>query len=48
MAPNPDTIREIFNLYDEELDGKIDGTQIGDVARACGLKVNLLFHCQLL
>jgi myosin light chain 6 len=31
-------IKEIFNLYDEELDGKIDGTQIGDVVRACGLK----------
>jgi hypothetical protein len=24
--------------YDEELDGKIDGTQIGDVVRAAGLK----------
>jgi Ca2+-binding EF-hand superfamily protein len=30
--------QEIFNLYDEEVDGKIDATQIGDVARACGLK----------
>lgn len=39
MAPNPDALREIFNLYDEELDGKIDGTQIGDVARAAGLKI---------
>ena len=39
MAPSPDQLREIFNLYDEELDGKIDGTQIGAVARAAGLKV---------
>ena len=31
-------LKEIFNLYDEELDGKIDGTQIGDVVRAAGLK----------
>ena len=31
-------MKEIFNLYDEELDGKIDGTQIGDVVRAAGLK----------
>jgi len=30
--------KEIFNLYDEECDGKIDGSQIGDVVRACGLK----------
>lgn len=30
--------KEVFNLYDEEGDGKIDGTQVGDVARACGLK----------
>jgi Ca2+-binding EF-hand superfamily protein len=33
-----DEHKEIFNLYDEEGDGKIDGTQIGDVVRACGLK----------
>jgi Ca2+-binding EF-hand superfamily protein len=33
-----DELKEIFNLYDEELDGKIDGTQIGDVVRAAGLK----------
>jgi len=33
-----DEVKEIFNLYDEELDGKIDGTQIGDVVRAAGLK----------
>ncbi|VDP22131.1 unnamed protein product [Heligmosomoides polygyrus] len=33
-----DQLKEIFNLYDEELDGKIDGTQIGDVVRAAGLK----------
>uniref|UniRef100_A0A1I7ZGY0 EF-hand domain-containing protein n=1 Tax=Steinernema glaseri TaxID=37863 RepID=A0A1I7ZGY0_9BILA len=38
MAPSPDQLKEIFNLYDEELDGKIDGTQIGDVVRAAGLK----------
>ncbi|VDP25495.1 unnamed protein product [Onchocerca flexuosa] len=31
-------LKEIFLLYDEELDGKIDGTQIGDVVRAAGLK----------
>uniref|UniRef100_A0A1I7TIU1 Myosin light chain 3 n=1 Tax=Caenorhabditis tropicalis TaxID=1561998 RepID=A0A1I7TIU1_9PELO len=37
-APSQDVLKEIFNLYDEELDGKIDGTQIGDVARAAGLK----------
>lgn len=36
--PKPDELKEIFNLYDEELDGKIDGTQIGDVVRAAGLK----------
>jgi Ca2+-binding EF-hand superfamily protein len=33
-----DELKEIFNLYDEELDGKIDGMQIGDVVRAAGLK----------
>lgn len=33
-----DEAKEVFNLYDEEGDGKIDGTQVGDVARACGLK----------
>ena len=36
--PSQTEIKEIFNLYDEELDGKIDGTQVGEVARACGLK----------
>jgi len=36
--PNQNELKEIFNLYDEELDGKIDGTQIGDVVRAAGLK----------
>jgi len=36
--PSQAEIKEIFNLYDEELDGKIDGIQIGEVARACGLK----------
>ncbi|TKR68345.1 hypothetical protein L596_024339 [Steinernema carpocapsae] len=38
MPASPDQLKEIFNLYDEELDGKIDGTQIGDVVRAAGLK----------
>jgi Ca2+-binding EF-hand superfamily protein len=33
-----DELKEIFNLYDEELDGKIDCLQIGDVVRAAGLK----------
>jgi len=36
--PNQAELKEIFNLFDEELDGKIDGTQIGDVVRAGGLK----------
>jgi len=36
--PSQPELKEIFNLYDEELDGKIDGTQIGDVVRAAGLK----------
>jgi len=36
--PNQNELKEIFNLYDEELDGKVDGTQIGDVVRAAGLK----------
>jgi len=30
--------KETFNLFDDEGDGKIDGTQIGDVARALGVK----------
>jgi len=30
--------KEVFNLFDDEGDGKIDGTQIGDVARALGVK----------
>uniref|UniRef100_A0AC35GSH8 EF-hand domain-containing protein n=1 Tax=Panagrolaimus sp. PS1159 TaxID=55785 RepID=A0AC35GSH8_9BILA len=38
MPPSQPELKEIFNLYDEELDGKIDGTQIGDVVRAAGLK----------
>lgn len=33
-----DEAKEVFNLYDEEGDGKIDASQVGDVARACGLK----------
>uniref|UniRef100_A0A0N4ZVH1 EF-hand domain-containing protein n=1 Tax=Parastrongyloides trichosuri TaxID=131310 RepID=A0A0N4ZVH1_PARTI len=33
-----DKLKEVFNLYDEELDGKVDVSQIGDVIRACGLK----------
>ncbi|KAL4002150.1 EF-hand domain family protein [Acanthocheilonema viteae] len=38
MPPSQAELKEIFLLYDEELDGKIDGTQIGDVVRAAGLK----------
>jgi len=38
MSKKQDELKEVFNLYDEELDGKIDCLQIGDVARACGLK----------
>ncbi|PAV70035.1 hypothetical protein WR25_06531 [Diploscapter pachys] len=38
ISIDPNQLKEIFNLYDEELDGKIDGTQIGDVVRAAGLK----------
>jgi len=30
--------KEVFNLFDDIGDGKIDGTQIGTVARALGLK----------
>jgi len=30
--------KEVFNLFDDVGDGKIDGTQIGTVARALGLK----------
>jgi myosin light chain 6 len=30
--------QEVFNLFDDIGDGKIDGTQIGTVARALGLK----------
>jgi len=30
--------KEVFNLFDDVGDGKIDGTQIGTVARAMGLK----------
>jgi len=33
-----DDPKEVFNLFDDEGDGKIDGTQIGDVARALGVK----------
>uniref|UniRef100_A0A0K0E289 EF-hand domain-containing protein n=1 Tax=Strongyloides stercoralis TaxID=6248 RepID=A0A0K0E289_STRER len=36
--PSADKLKEVFNLYDEELDGKVDVSQIGDVIRACGLK----------
>jgi myosin light chain 6 len=36
--PSQSELKEIFNLYDEEMDGKIDATQIGDVVRAAGLK----------
>jgi Ca2+-binding EF-hand superfamily protein len=34
----PPECKDIFDLYDDEGDGKIDGAQIGDVVRACGLK----------
>jgi len=30
--------KEVFNLFDDVGDGKIDGSQIGTVARAMGLK----------
>lgn len=30
--------KEVFNLFDDIGDGKIDGTQIGTLARALGLK----------
>lgn len=30
--------KEIFNLYDDDCEGKIDGTYLGSVARALGLK----------
>ena len=36
--PSKDECKDIFELYDDEGDGKIDGAQVGDVARACGLK----------
>jgi len=37
--------KEIFQLYDEEGDGKIDAMQIGSVVRACGLKpTNAMVH----
>ncbi|KAI3416152.1 Myosin, essential light chain [Globodera pallida] len=36
--PSQAELKEIFNLYDEELEGTIDAMQIGEVARACGLK----------
>jgi len=30
--------KEVFNLYDDDCEGKIDAIYIGSVARACGLK----------
>jgi len=43
--PSQPELKEIFNLYDEELDGKIDCLQIGDVVRAAGLKpTNAMVH----
>jgi Ca2+-binding EF-hand superfamily protein len=36
--PSKDECKDIFDLYDDEGDGKICGSQIGDVVRACGLK----------
>jgi myosin light chain 6 len=38
MVAKKDDAKEIFSLYDDEGDGKIDGTQVGNVVRACGLK----------
>jgi len=31
-------LKSIFNLYDDDCEGKIDALYIGHVARACGLK----------
>jgi len=40
-----DDQKETFNLFDDTGDGKIDGTQIGTVCRALGLKpTNALVH----
>jgi myosin light chain 6 len=37
--------KEVFSLYDDEGDGKIDGIQVGCVARALGLKpTNAMVH----
>jgi myosin light chain 6 len=33
-----DDYKSIFNLYDDDCEGKIDGIHIGSVARAAGLK----------
>jgi myosin light chain 6 len=45
MAKKSDEAKEVFNLYDDEGDGKIDGTQIGCVVRALGLKpTNAMVH----
>jgi Ca2+-binding EF-hand superfamily protein len=33
-----DDYKSIFNLYDDDCEGKIDAFYIGHVARACGLK----------
>ncbi|VDP21209.1 unnamed protein product, partial [Soboliphyme baturini] len=40
-----DECKEVFSLYDEEGDGKIDATNIGDVVRGLGLKpTNAMIH----
>lgn len=45
MPVKPEQAKETFSLYDDEGDGKIDGTQIGTVARALGLKpTNAMVH----
>ncbi|KFD61961.1 hypothetical protein M514_05662 [Trichuris suis] len=45
MVADKEQCKDMFNLYDEEGDGKIDGTQIGSVVRALGLKpTNAMVH----
>uniref|UniRef100_A0A915KB18 EF-hand domain-containing protein n=1 Tax=Romanomermis culicivorax TaxID=13658 RepID=A0A915KB18_ROMCU len=45
MPVKPEDAKETFSLYDDEGDGKIDGLQIGTVARALGIKpTNAMVH----
>jgi myosin light chain 6 len=45
MTVKADDAKEVFSLYDDEGDGKIDGIQIGNVVRALGLKpTNAMVH----